>query len=638
MKSWYRKTLEWYPWSWLVLALFCVALDACDDPEPERSVASGLGWAPIGARLTPRGDAAQVVARLKQRARAQPAFFPYPAGKQATVARADTLLRRVAEPGQALEALEPPLDWGGARNEPEAGAERNSLRALRPLMAAHRATAQPRYLDYMKRVLLDWTQYNLVDKRKNELMWHGMATGQRALLFAYVIDQELRRPSSDSDEFKMLLWAALQHADALANPRLFSESNHGFYMVEGLKALVRVLPELKDAQKFTAYAHQQLRHLLVVHFGDDGFHREHSPEYHLLATQLLERLAQTGLFDELGALKKTLTLAESHSYQLFHPNGERLTIGDSSRGTLRRHGLARAHERFIESEGRDGTRPPAGLHAYPGAGYVFFRSTFDVHPFVQHSYLFFAPGYHSSHHKHADHLSFEWSEAGQSILVNGGKFESKDQRWREFFMSTRAGNAVEVDQKDYSLLAGKPWGGGLSSWGALGDIQTMRASVTHEKLGVAQVRTLLLLPRRWLCVIDQLSADETHTYRQWFHFHERFEVGREGAGFIAKSAGGPSVRVQATSSDGTPDAQYAHGQREPRLLGYLSPDGRTTEARASIAFRKAGKSLALATFFSLAQGPVRLTLTGNAARLSLTVNEGPQTWRFVIDPKGVSLE
>ncbi len=597
----------------------CLLWLACKGGDEHAAYRARPPWGSLSEHLAAaQGGKVPGVEQLRKRARQSKRFRPYPVPTATAKRRAERLLRDLAKPGHSLDLLEPPVDWGAQSGHRSAHFRRNSLRAVRPLLEAHIATHDQRYLDPLRRVVLDWIDYNLVENRKNEAMWHDMETGLRAVVLAYVLEQELLQSESDDEVLDKLVWAAERHAEILHDPRLFSEGRHGIYMMLGLEALVSVLPELKGAKQLTSYADSKMAHLLATSFSKEGFHLEHSPEYHMVATNAVQGILDMHLFDNVRGISELLSKARGVTYQLFHPRGDRVMIGDSSRGSIPLRGEAKQHHRFIASEGKRGKRPPAGLLAHPDVGYVFYRSSFDEKPFTDHSFLFFASGFHSQHHKHADHLSFEWSDLGHPILVNSGKYEYSRGRWREFFVSTRAGNAVEVDGEDYSTRA-KPWGGGLSGWGTLGELQFMQADVhpviehgRKQTLQVEQVRTLVLLPHQWLCVVDQVSvplatgspANEKdppprlHVFRQWLHFHEDYEVTEQEGGFVATLAKGPTVHVQ-TLARPAPKLELAVGQTEPRIQGWLSAEYLEKTKRASIAFRVEGEDALFVTLLSL---------------------------------------
>lgn len=551
--------------------------------------------------------------------------------KAVAVREASEFLRRQAAPQASLSDLKPPVQWGAdpTRNR-HAVVARNALRAAQPLFWAHFATGEDKYLEAARAILLDWIRFNLVEGKPNPMKWYDAASGKRAAHLAYLIDRELRRERPQREALAQLVWAADIHATKLRDPKMFTTGNHGLYMIVGLKALTTALPTLRSAGEHARYADEKMRLLLTTRYTKEGFHKEHSAEYQEITNKAVRGILDTGLFGEPAGVEAILERAESVEYELYHPNGDRLLINDSERG-FRRLAGTKPQRDFLTSEGKKGEAPPTGLLVHENSGYAFFRSGWDEKPFAEHSYLFFAPAYHSAHHKQADHLSFEWSEAGQPILVDSGKFDFADNDWRRFFTSTRAGNAVEIDEKDYTTAHRYAWGSGLSGWGSSGVLQFMQASVAHHGFGTRQRRSLVLAPRQWLCVIDALDSEASHDFRQWFHFHPAFEVEQRPSGFWA-AARDKGLEVFVTALDSPkPQLELVNGQTRPRIQGWISPKRRKQYPRASVALHQGGDKVLFVTLFSLGHAPARPRVRLEAGAVRVQFSLGGRNWRFVVD-------
>ncbi len=62
--------------------------------------------------------------------------------------------------------------------------------------------------------------------------------------------------------------------------RIATHSNHGLFQMAGLIALVKSIPWLEKSAAGYIFAKELLLKMLNEHFGGDGLHKEHSPEYH----------------------------------------------------------------------------------------------------------------------------------------------------------------------------------------------------------------------------------------------------------------------------------------------------------------------------------------------------------------------
>src|SRR5690606_32598509 len=262
----------------------------------------------------------------------------------------------------------------------------------------------------------------------------------------YVLDQELRRSEADPAIVRRLIWATYKHVEFLSDPEYLASGNHAIFMMTGLGWLLKALPEINEHAELQRYTNKNMRDLLKRQFGGDAFHREHSPGYHLFAVSSFQNVKRTGLFDDIKELSDTLARAKTHHQELRHPNGNLVALGDTDRGSPQ--SIARYAKRGLEPHAggysASGKLESGPLRVYRDDGYAIFREGWPDKPSLDDDYLFLGAGFHSSGHKHPDHLSFEWSFRGQPILVDSGKFTYTKGDWKRFFNSTRAGNSVEV--------------------------------------------------------------------------------------------------------------------------------------------------------------------------------------------------
>ncbi|MCP4205047.1 MAG: hypothetical protein GY769_24325, partial [bacterium] len=406
--------------------------------------------------------------------------------------------------------------------------------------------------------------------RPNEMRWHDMATGIRAVLLANLIDYELRRGDAVApDRLYKLVHAAALHLEFLRDPATFAVNNHGLFMLLGLRALLSRLPELRGAVAADGYATQQLDILIDQQFSSEYLHKEHSPSYHVFVGELFADLASTGLFDDQSRLLEYAEGARRHYHELLHPAGTIVHIADSGGGG---HRTLSEQCRYVVSGGQEGLRPEDRDGYYPEAGIAAFRSSWQTADPTGQSFLYFSAAYHSTTHAHADFFTFEWSELRMPIIVDSGKYGYAAGAWRMFFKSTRAGNTVEIDGQSFSLHDEPPFGSALTGWGRIEDgLRFVEASALRTQADTQHTRLFLFREGHWLVVVDRMQAPARHTYRQWFGFHEDIVVTQTTDGFHAllPLARG-EVYVQDLDPAGPAEIELVRGREGDDPQGWIS--------------------------------------------------------------------
>jgi hypothetical protein len=158
--------------------------------------------------------------------------------------------------------------------------------------------------------------------------------------------------------------------------------------------------------------------------------------------------------------------------------------------------------------------------------------------------------FHSRTHKHADDLSFVWSDRGSDILVDAGRYgylgkaDEGSELWldghwysdpnRVYCESTRAHNTLEFDGKNYPRKGVKPYGSALHRWikGASG-IVAVETECKHFG-SIRRARVLVFMPGRWLLVFDWYHDNEQqpHNAKQWFHLAPHLQLLLQGGAYL----------------------------------------------------------------------------------------------------------
>ncbi len=593
----------------VALAVSLAAVAACEPATVHECAADAYdweAWLELPALSTPYCTDDVMAALSDARPGPHVAILPDPLGdvsdeqREQILARADAVLTDgFALRDNPIVDVTAPIDWGSnPAQDDNWHYQVNAMRPVEPLFAAYAVSGDAHYYDVATAVVRDWVRYNIDDGRANAMKWHDMGTGLRAVFLLDALDYELRLASPNVDRVFRLVRAAKLHMDVLRDPATFDGNNHSLFVLLGLEALSGQVPELRAARAATSYGHAKLTELLSTQFSDELVHLEHSPSYHVFVGQTLARLEQTGLFDDVPVLRETEAGARAHYHELFHPNADVVHIGDSN-------GVASATltpmTRYVITEGASGERPPDVDGYYPDAGVAMFRSPWSTVPLRMQSFLYFAAGFHSRTHMHADFFTFEWSELGMPIVVDSGKYAYGAGDWRKFFLSTRAGNTVEVDGRTFRVDEESPYGSALTGWGWVADgVRYVEASAWREQVGLEHTRMLVFAEGRWLLIVDRLDGDAPHTYRQWFGFHEDIDVAIAPVGFRATLPdGGGDVYLQELDVAHPPGRELTRGEEGDRPQGWISRTYYEKQPRYSAAFGRFGDDAVFVTLLSL---------------------------------------
>lgn len=398
-----------------------------------------------------------------------------------------------------------------------------------------------------------------------------------------------------------------------------SANNHLIAEMAGLLAASRAFPMFPQSARWARLAAAQLEREIGRQTFADGLNRELAGDYHTFAAELflvagIEADAAgpalsdgywAGLGRMLDALAATVDVRGQPARQGDGDDGRALLLaapGASAVQTLLETGarvlrraewwplprtsgvgaallasIAGDHQRNAAS------RPAARPSLFPDAGISILR---DLVPDGTEIWARFDHGPHgflaTAAHAHADALAFELRFGGQEVLVDPGTYCYHGERaWRDYFRSTIAHNALELEARDQAEHAGPflwrtmPRAELLSASG-LSEGPVASAEARHDgyraSRAAAMHRRRLVLDRvgRSLAVTDWIEGAATVNARLAFHFHPAVECRLEGSR-ASLSWEAVDGRRHATLTLAPELRWSAHrGETDP-ILGWYSP-------------------------------------------------------------------
>lgn len=559
--------------------------------------------------------------------------------------------------GILLTDLKPPIDWNGSRFSRSHRARLHAWEPIGLVLAAHSQLGDDKYLEIAAEFAFDWLHrfqapalsqpladvLAVASSGEEDFVWYDVCVSNRAYRLAYIAEAIVRRGGWTEEDTRLLIDALHFHQRILAQDTIFrAHTNHGLYQALGQLAASRRLTDLIPSEGFTALARGRLETVLAQHFvTEEGVHKEHSPFYQYMLLGTLIGAQEAGLLDlrESGLLDR---VSASLSWMIM-PDASIVTFGDSDPVRVTEEAPG---EQFSDpwlrhqfSSGRIGEPPPSGVKGFPKGGYAFAR-IYDREAGespASATYLAQLAAFHSRVHKHADHLTFVWSEGQRQILTDPGRYGyvGRTKRgdglfeqgfWyadpkRIYVESTRAHNCVEIDGLSYVRRKNRAFGSALKQADFQDGCVVFDSAVTHRP-SLVHRRTLILAPREFLVVVDWLfdRSGEAHDFRQWFQLAPVWEAERWAGGFSARCG---EARLWAIELLGGADPSILHtGSKEP-FQGWTSDAPGSLTPSPSFNFRRSGASTAaFATLFSLTGEPATHALT----RVNTSLSRARLVW------------
>lgn len=525
--------------------------------------------------------------------------------------------------------LEEDAPWGEPDQEFRSLSFRlHCLKQINALLAAFSLSGEVRFLLPAVRVALDWIRANS-DRQRPDLphfAWYGMTVGRRVYRLAYLLDAGTHCGLLAEGERKLLWESLLEHVHYLADDaNIMFHSNHGFFQIAGQLATSRRFagddPAIAQSE---ALGRERLAVMLKTQFAPDGSHREHSPNYHRAVYGILKEMIDADLVRDESILAAAESIERALSWFVM-PSRRVLNFGDSDLRSLRTPVSAAAtawrtpEMRHVATAGAVGYAPEKGFAAFKAGGYFVLRKPSDQAPedYARNSYLAQTAAFHSRTHKQADDLSFVWSEGGEDLLVDAGRYgylgltERDSPDWlagnwysnpfRMYCESTRAHNTLEFDGQDYPRKGVKPYGSALTAWTETGDGLVAVETQCRHFGSIRRGRVLVLQPGQWLLVFDWFhdNAGAAHHVRQWFHLAQHLRLEATDLGYLVRDTA-VGLPLQAASLLAAPaGSRLFLGEREPVIQGWWSPKERDIVPGYAFCYELGGVPTgAFATLFS----------------------------------------
>jgi len=404
------------------------------------------------------------------------------------------------------------------------------------LLSGYKHTGNENYAREFNAQVIDWTIRNPAPPFRLTRVpsWRNLEAGVRMMqtwpqsFFGF-----LSSPSFQTQTVQLMLasmWSHGQHILHFPSGMRFV-NNWVIIGSSGLANLGMSFPEFRDAAIWRSNGLQRLSDQLEKQVYPDGMQHELASGYHLACMhsfyQTYEVAEKTGMQVPQN-YSRTLEKMFNYIMYISTPSRQVPPTNDANRTDIRgwmKTGAAvfnRPDMLFVGTDGKQGRAPESTSYHFGWGGQSAMRSGWDA----QAMYLFFDAGPTGVSHQHEDKLHIGVSAYGRDFLTDGGKGLYIPDKWRNYFVSSRAHNTILIDGQDQNRI---PFN------------KTHRADqVTHrqwltnsvidfasgsyqdgygvQKIPVEQDRYIIFKKNEYWLVVDRLRGNGEHQFDVLYHF------------------------------------------------------------------------------------------------------------------------
>lgn len=523
-------------------------------------------------------------------------------------------------------------------------------------LKAYEETKCRLYIDVSLEVVNSWIDYLNSDKPENlsPMLWYDMAVGIRSYRLGFLIDVLAAEKFCDDAQIQKLYTVLEAHREYLADEmNIVFHNNHGLYQVAGQIAMGRRFAHC-SIEMATAFqlGKDRLNFMLEQQFAADGIHREHSPDYHRMVYETVKALIDSGLVEDQYTIDHARKIESSLSWFVL-PDQHIVNFGDSDNRLMKRKPEVARRKwqtpemQYVVTAGEVGALPEACAMQFAEGGYYVVRKAAANKVFSDTSYLAQMAAFHSRAHKHADDLSFVWTDRGFNLLVDAGRFgylgkaDPGSELWldghwyadpkRVYCESTRAHNTLEFNGKNYPRKSSKPYGSAIKrSYEITNELYAVETECKHFG-SIRRNRLLVFKPAQWLIVLDWFHDNngENQQVKQWFHLDKGLSLYADKNGYIVPlPVPTEPLRIVSLLAEPIVSRPYV-GETTPALQGWWS--GQERELLPNSAFNFELNEVQTGNFATLFSFSGVITTDTDWSKVNLTGRKGQLRW---IDERG----
>ena len=452
-------------------------------------------------------------------------------------------------------------------------------------------------VEYFFKVSYDWyRKYGddpediVTSRMPDSYAWYDMSVGFRALILVFFINRiEYFSLKITKAQQELLDKLVIKHINHLSFEKVFLLNNHGIFQIHGLMGLI----EVRGVERYKVekeYALNKMEELILSQFDKNGVHLEHSPHYHFYVLNTFENLFLNNWYDDKPIIKEVIEKAKAIKKWIVDSYARPACVGDSLMTVQKNIDFSSTlfkDELEIISDDKDFV-----YSNFNKSGYSIFRSKWDIEV-EKSTYLFFMGMYQRKTHKHRDCLSFEWLDRGKKILCDSGKYGYVSDKYRNYFLSNRAHNTVEIERFD--ILKIKPYGSSIKSTSYNSGVFKLHAKLDYP--AIVFDRKIYLKASRWMVIVDELDFKRAREATQWFHLEKSYSLISLNGTLLTFKEGDRELIIHCLNDD-TVKTKIYYGDSET-MQGFVSEKDYIIENNHALGFSFFGKNKKLVTILAL---------------------------------------
>lgn len=510
------------------------------------------------------------------------------------IARANNVLKNIFT-FQGVTAQQPTwssggLNWynQGPRNDREWAYFLNRHGYFNDLLGAYRYTSKSIYAKKFNSLIIDWILQNPVPyKQVWTVTWRQLEVGIRLISghWPRAFYGFQSAPEFTAAARILMLSSIPEQANYIMHYHVM-HSNWTTMELNGLASTAFYWPEFKNASKWINHAIAKMKEELEFEVYPDGAQNELASHYHKVALKNIEQFYNIckRMGRKLPEIRRAIIKMYQYLAYTMRPNGFGLLNNDSDLD-YNRNFIAQAADKYnqkdwkyIASNGKKGLKPPVGPSVFfPWAGHMIMRSGWHK----QAKWAFFDIGPWGTGHQHNDKLHLSVAAFGHDWLVDSGRYYYKWDKWRRYFLSSRAHNVILIDgkgERPYGKLAKKPKTKNYSSQNGLvfsmgtynnGYSSNWWNSNSSDGLEAKHTRAVLFINKRYWVVIDHVKMQKPETVAALWHFAPKLRIKRKENMVVATDSSHNSFQLIPTNRSKW-NLSLIHGQKNPRIQGWYS--------------------------------------------------------------------